>query len=94
MHLVIDIDDSALAAAAAALGTTSHAETINRALEEIAAQARSIPEPGVHRPSSHDPVELQDGDGRSAGERFVDAIRMLEDLSNPEVMKHAWRRQP
>lgn len=35
---LIDIDDAALAAAAAELGTTTKVETVNRALAEIAAR--------------------------------------------------------
>ena len=39
---VVDIDDEALAAAAAELGTTTKVETVNRALAEIAARPRRL----------------------------------------------------
>lgn len=38
----MDIDDELLAAAAAELGTTTTAETVNRALAEIAARPRRL----------------------------------------------------
>lgn len=37
---LVDIDDAALAAAAAELGTTTKVETVNRALAEIAARPK------------------------------------------------------
>ena len=39
---VVDIDDEALAAAAAELGTTTKVDTVNRALAEIAARPRRL----------------------------------------------------
>ncbi len=39
---LVDIDDEALAAAAAELGTTTKVETVNRALAEIAARPRRL----------------------------------------------------
>ena len=39
---LVDIDDGALAAAAAELGTTTKVETVNRALAEIAARPRRL----------------------------------------------------
>jgi len=39
---LVDIDDDALAAAAAELGTTTKVETVNRALAEIAARPRRL----------------------------------------------------
>lgn len=38
----MDIDDELLAAAAAELGTTTRAETVNRALAEIAGRPRRL----------------------------------------------------
>lgn len=39
---VVDIDDEALAAAAAELGTKTKVETVNRALAEVAMRARRL----------------------------------------------------
>lgn len=39
---LVDIDDEALAAAAAELGTATKVETVNRALAEIAARPRRL----------------------------------------------------
>ena len=39
---LIDIDDDALAAAAAELGTTTKVETVNRALAEFASRSRRL----------------------------------------------------
>ena len=39
---LVDIDDEALAAAAAELGTSTKVETVNRALAEIAARPRRL----------------------------------------------------
>lgn len=39
---LVDIDDDALAAAAAELGTSTKVETVNRALAEIAARPRRL----------------------------------------------------
>lgn len=39
---LVDIDDDALAAAAAELGTATKVETVNRALVEIAARPRRL----------------------------------------------------
>jgi Arc/MetJ family transcription regulator len=39
---LVDIDDDALQAAAAELGTTTKVETVNRALAEIAARPRRL----------------------------------------------------
>ncbi|HKY65716.1 MAG TPA: type II toxin-antitoxin system VapB family antitoxin [Acidimicrobiales bacterium] len=39
---LVDIDDEALTAAAAELGTTTKVETVNRALAEIAARPRRL----------------------------------------------------
>lgn len=39
---VIDIDDEALAAAAAELGTTTKVATVNRALAEVAARSKRL----------------------------------------------------
>ena len=39
---LVDIDDKALAAAAAELGTSTKVETVNRALAEIAARPRRL----------------------------------------------------
>ena len=39
---LVDIDDEALHAAAAELGTTTKVETVNRALVEIAARPRRL----------------------------------------------------
>ncbi len=39
---LVDIDDDALRAAAAELGTTTKVETVNRALVEIAARPRRL----------------------------------------------------
>ena len=39
---LVDIDDAALAAAAAELGTTTKVETVNRALAEIAARPKRL----------------------------------------------------
>ena len=39
---LVDIDDEALAAAAAELGTKTKVETVNRALAEIAARPRRL----------------------------------------------------
>ncbi|HEV7721443.1 MAG TPA: type II toxin-antitoxin system VapB family antitoxin [Iamia sp.] len=39
---VVDIDDEALAAASAELGTSTKVETVNRALAEVAARPRRL----------------------------------------------------
>lgn len=39
---LVDIDDEALAAAAAELGTSTKVDTVNRALAEIAARPRRL----------------------------------------------------
>ncbi len=39
---LVDIDDDALAAAAAELGTSTKVETVNRALAEIAARPKRL----------------------------------------------------
>jgi Arc/MetJ family transcription regulator len=39
---LVDIDDAALAAAAAELGTTTKVETVNRALAEVAARPKRL----------------------------------------------------
>lgn len=39
---LVDIDDKALAAAAAELGTSTKVETVNRALAEVAARPRRL----------------------------------------------------
>jgi Arc/MetJ family transcription regulator len=39
---LVDIDDEALAAAAAELGTTTKVDTVNRALAEVAARPRRL----------------------------------------------------
>jgi Arc/MetJ family transcription regulator len=39
---LVDIDDDALAAAAAELGTATKVETVNRALAEVAARPRRL----------------------------------------------------
>lgn len=39
---LVDIDDEALAAAAAELGTSTKVETVNRALAEVAARPRRL----------------------------------------------------
>ncbi len=39
---VVDIDDEALAAAAAELGTTTKVATVNRALAEVAGRSRRL----------------------------------------------------
>lgn len=39
---LVDIDDAALAAAAAELGTTTKVDTVNRALAEIAARPQRL----------------------------------------------------
>lgn len=39
---VVDIDDEALAAAAAELGTTTKVATVNRALAEVAGRSRRV----------------------------------------------------
>lgn len=40
--MLVDIDDEALAAAAAELGTSTKVDTVNRALAEIAARPRRL----------------------------------------------------
>ena len=42
MRTVIDIDDEALAAAAAELGTKTKVATVNQALAEVAMRARRV----------------------------------------------------
>lgn len=42
MRTTVDIDDEALAAAAAVLGTSTKVDTVNRALAEIAARPRRV----------------------------------------------------
>ncbi len=42
MRTVIDINDEALAAAANVLGTKTKVDTVNRALEEIAARPKRL----------------------------------------------------
>jgi Arc/MetJ family transcription regulator len=42
MRITVDIDDEALAAAAAVLGTSTKVDTVNGALAEIAARPRRV----------------------------------------------------
>jgi Arc/MetJ family transcription regulator len=42
MRTTVDIDDEALAAAAAVLGTSTKVDTVNRALAEVAARPRRV----------------------------------------------------
>lgn len=42
MRIPVNIDDEALAAAAAVLGTSTKVDTVNRALAEVAARPRRV----------------------------------------------------
>ena len=51
---LVDIDDEALEAAAAELGTSTKVETVNRALVEIAARPRRLAFLGTLRTAADD----------------------------------------
>ncbi len=80
---LVDIDDEALAAAAAELGTTTKVETVNRALAEIAARPRRLTALERLRTAEDD----LGGRGRHA--RSMALSKHLADKSAFEQQRHS-----